>query len=225
MLRLSGKLTGHRYLFGVIIPGGLSCNFDNEECLNAVKQIKKTLKQLDEIENLLIDTSSFLDRLEEVGIITQIQARNHGLVGPMARGSNYCTDLRKIKPYLEYKYLDFETPCEQEGDGYARLRVLFAETRQSVKILEQIVHSLPRGDIFSNNEFHSGVGLCGVEAPRGSTWHYVRIDENKKIKRYHLLTPSFTNWHGFHLAIENFAFQDLPIILSTLGLSVAENDR
>jgi Ni,Fe-hydrogenase III large subunit len=39
------------------------------------------------------------------------------------------------------------------------------------------------------------------------------------------VTPSFINWLGFRLSVENFAFQDFPIILSTLDLSVAENDR
>ena len=46
-----------------------------------------------------------------------------------------------------------------------------------------------------------------------------------RIARYHVITPSFANWHSFHLAAENFAFQDFPIILSTFDLSVAENDR
>jgi len=39
------------------------------------------------------------------------------------------------------------------------------------------------------------------------------------------MTPSFVNWHGFHLAAEEFAFQDFPIIMATFGLSNAECDR
>ena len=45
------------------------------------------------------------------------------------------------------------------------------------------------------------------------------------VRRYHITPPSFTNWHGFHLAAENFAFQDFPIILASFGLSNAECDR
>jgi len=70
-----------------------------------------------------------------------------------------------------------------------------------------------------------GVGMGWVEAPRGAAFHWVRISESGHIERYHLMPPSFSNWHCFHLAVENFAFQDFPIILSTFDLSVAENDR
>ena len=49
--------------------------------------------------------------------------------------------------------------------------------------------------------------------------------DDGRIARYRIVPPSFANWHGFHLGVEKFAFQDFPIILSTFDLSVAENDR
>ena len=224
-LRLTGALTGHRYLFGLSIPGGLSRDFDNQSLQEAIIRAREIVQRLDKIEKLLTDTSSFLDRIEEVGIVRKEQARDFGLVGPVARGSGYCNDLRKIQPYAEYNAFKFEIPCESEGDGYARLRVLFSEVRQSLRIIEQAVADLPDGPVFAQSEAAAGVGVAGVETPRGATWHWVRLDEEGKIKRYRLITPSFANWHGFHLAAENFAFQDFPIIMSTFGLSVAENDR
>ena len=71
----------------------------------------------------------------------------------------------------------------------------------------------------------SGAALGAVEAPRGAAFHWLRLDDDGKVRRYRIMPPSFANWHGFHLAVEDFAFQDLPIILATLDLSVAENDR
>ncbi len=225
MLRLTGSLVEHRYLFGLVIPGGLSRDCDEVLCLKAVNKIKKIVYKLNEIEKFLINTSSFLDRLEEVGIISKAEARNYELVGPIARASNYCTDLRKFQPYLKYDTFKFEVPCETEGDGYARLRILFAEVEESVRIMEQAVKVLPEGPVFSEGKVRAGVAFAGVETPRGAAWHWVHVDEEGKLKRYRLLIPSFANWHAFHLAVENFTFQDLPIILATLGLSVAENDR
>jgi Ni,Fe-hydrogenase III large subunit/NADH:ubiquinone oxidoreductase subunit C len=224
-LRLSGKLTGHRYLFGLPVPGGLSCDLSDEACREAARQALAILQRLNELEQMLKFSSSFLDRIENVGIITAEQARSHGLVGPVGRGSGYCFDLRRIQPYSAYNRFNFEVPCEQEGDGYARLRVWFAEARQSVRILEQVASQLPGGSIYAPCEIRPGVALSGVETPRGATYHWVRIDEQGKISRYRPITPSCSNWHGFHLAAENFAFQDFPIILATFGLSVAENDR
>jgi len=226
LLRLCGAFTGHRYLFGLAVPGGLSREFDDAACRETVQQAQRILKRLDQLAKMLCTSSSFLDRLEEVGIVSQHDARNHGLAGPVARASGVACDLRRARPYSGYEDFTFDVPCEQEGDGYARLRVLFAETIQSVKLMEQAVASLPCGPVLAAElEIKPGAVLGWVEAPRGATFHWLRIDDNGQVARYRLITPSFANWHGFHLAAEQFAFQDFPIILATFDLSVAENDR
>jgi len=225
ILRMSAKLTGHRYFFGLAVPGGLSRDIETSACKNILEEIKEILLNLKKLEKLLNTTSSFLDRLEEVGIITQSQAQEFELAGPVARGSDFCNDIRHLQPYSLYESFEFEIPCEQEGDGYARLRVFFTEAKQSVRIMDQVVRMLEPGSVFLSCRAAAGTALAGVETPRGASWQWLHLDENTHVKRYHLMTPSFANWHGFHLSIENFAFQDFPIIMSTLGLSVAENDR
>jgi formate hydrogenlyase subunit 5 len=226
LLRISGELTSHRYLFGLLAPGGLLCDLPNDACGNALRQSQQTLKHLNELEQRLRVSSSFLDRLEEVGFIALRDANVFGLLGPVARASGLVRDLRRTQPYLGYEHFEFDVPSEQEGDGYARLRVLFAEARQSVRIMEQAVAALsPGGYIHKPLQLRSGAALGWVEAPRGGTFHWVRLIENGRIARYRIVPPSFANWHGFHLSVEKFAFQDFPIILSTFDLSVAENDR
>ncbi len=225
LLRISGELTGHRYLFGLLALGGLLCDLPNEACAKALEQSQQTLKRLNELEGRLRVSSSFLDRLEEVGVVALRNATAYGLLGPIARASGLVRDLRKAQPYLGYDNFEFEVPSEQEGDGYARLRILFTEARQSVRIMEQAVAALQSGSIRESLHLQAGAALGWVEAPRGGTFHWVRLGEDGRIARYRVVTPSFANWHGFHLAVEKFAFQDFPIMLSTFDLSVAENDR
>jgi Ni,Fe-hydrogenase III large subunit len=226
LLRLAGAFTGHRYLFGLAVPGGLNCTFEDGACREAVRQAQTILKRLDQLEKMLRTSSSFLDRLEEVGFVSEQDVRNYGLVGPVARASGVARDLRQVQPYSGYDAFAFDVPCEQEGDGYARLRVLFAEARQSVRLMEQTVTALPAGPVLTADvTIQPGAALSWVEAPRGATFHWVRIDDTGRVARYRVITPSFANWHGFHLAVEKFAFQDFPIILATFDLSVAENDR
>jgi len=225
LLRLSGWFTGHRYLFGVAIPGGLSRNFGDSLCHAAVADARTISKGVNDLEGMLRTSSSFLDRLEEVGTVSQDAARGYGLVGPVARASGDTADLRRDQPYARYERLAFDVPSEPEGDGYARLRVLFSEARQSVSIMQQAVESLPDGDVLAEVDVRPGAALGWVEAPRGPAFHWLRIGDDGRIARYHLMTPSFANWHGFHLAAEQFAFQDFPIILATFDLSIAENDR
>jgi formate hydrogenlyase subunit 5 len=225
LLRISAELTSHRYLFGLLTPGGLVGDLADTACRRALAQSQRVLKQLNALERDLRVSSSFLDRLEEVGFVATRNAVAYSLLGPVARASGLSRDLRRAQPYSGYEKFDFEVPVEQEGDGYARLRILFAEARQSARIMEQAVAALTRGDVCEPVQARAGAALGWVEAPRGGTFHWARLGQDGRVVRYHVMTPSFANWHGFHLAVEKFAFQDFPIMLSTFDLSVAENDR
>jgi formate hydrogenlyase subunit 5 len=225
LLRLSGAALGHRYLFGLLKPGGLTLDLADDRLRSLADDAQRLLVRLTGLEAMLQYTSSFLDRLEEVGLITGRQASDYALVGPVARASGIPWDLRKIFSYAAYRDLDFEVPTETEGDGYARLRVLFREAEQSAALIRQAARDLPAGPVSVPFEARGGIAVGATEAPIGAAFHWVRLDAHGKVERYRLSPPSFVNWHGFHLAAENFAFQDFPIILASLGLSNAECDR
>jgi formate hydrogenlyase subunit 5 len=225
LLRVSGALVGHRYLFGATSPGGLTKDLDDSSCSLALKGCQDVLQRLNHLERMLRFSSSFLDRLEEVGSISERNATAYGLVGPIARASGVARDLRKAQPYTGYENFSFAIPVAHEGDGYARLRILFEEARQSVGLMERALSALKPGPVHTAVPVRPGAALGWAEAPRGAAFHWVRLDENGNVTRYRIAPPSFFNWHGFHLSVENFAFQDFPIILATLDLSVAENDR
>lgn len=225
LLRVSGALTGHRYLLGLTIPGGLSIDLDEAACGDALRQCQNIIRRFDELERVLQVSSSFLDRLEEAGLIAQLDARVFGLVGPIARASGISRDLRQARPYGSYARFPFAVPTEVEGDGYARLRILFREARQSVRLMEQSLAALSTGPVCIPVKRRAGTALGWVEAPRGAAFHWVHLKADGTVARYHIVSPSFANWLGFRLSVEKFTFQDFPIILSTLDLSVAENDR
>ena len=226
LLRVSCVFTGHRYLFGLNVPGGLTRDFDKQACRDVLAAADKATTDLSELERRLRYSSSFLDRLEDVGAVDADDARDLNLVGPVGRASAQKDDLRRACPYSGYQHYDFEIPSESEGDGYARLRVLFAEAVQSVKLIRQAIHSLQPGPLRAVcDPIRTGASLGWVEAPRGAALHWVSVNDQGLIERYRAITPSFNNWLGFHLAAENFAFQDFPIILATFGLSATECDR
>jgi len=226
LLRLTCRFTGHRYLFGLNLPGGLSMDLDNDQCKKISESAWNILDELKSLQEMLRFTSSFLDRLEEVGIVSKEKAVSYGLIGPVARASGVAGDLREVQPYSGYDgRFRFQVPRETEGDGYARLRVLFSEAEQSVNLVQQVASHVPPGPVCAEVRPRKGFALGWTEAPRGATFHWVRLDEKGRVLRYRVMTPSFVNWHGFHLAAEDFAFQDFPIIMATFGLSNAECDR
>lgn len=226
LLRISAQACGHRYLFGLAAVGGLARDFPDGMCQNCVSSAEEVGKRIERLQRMLSASSSFLDRLEEVGMVGRDTARRFSLVGPIARASGLARDLRRAQPYSGYDAFRFEVPRETEGDGYARLRVLFAEARQSLGIMSQAAAAIPPGPVRdASRHVPSGAALGWVEAPRGASFHWLRVGEGGAVERYRIVTPSFINWRGFHFAVEKFAFQDFPIILASFGLSAAENDR
>jgi formate hydrogenlyase subunit 5 len=225
-IRLGCSMTGHRYLFGLNVIGGVSLDLELTQCEAYSKGAEIIFQDLERLFKMLRYCSSFLDRLEQVGIVTRQQARSYCLVGPIARASGIARDLRTTLPYACYDELRLNVPKEDEGDGYARLRILFREAEESMKILKTLLASLPKGEIAAPQvALTPGSALGWAEAPLGATFHWVRIDDEGLVTRYHPTTPSFVNWHGFHHAAEGFAYQDFPIIMATFGLSNAECDR
>lgn len=226
LLRASCVFTGHRYLFGLNIPGGLNRDFGAEQCKALLLAVDKAESDLRVLEKRLRYSSSFLDRLENVGVVSGESARDLNLVGPIGRASGQRCDLRKVCPYSGYDRYAFEVPWETEGDGYARLRVLSAEATQSARLIHQAADRLEEGPVRVSCEVsRPGSALGWAEAPRGAALHWLRVDEKGSVERYRAITPSFNNWLGFHVAAEDFAFQDFPIILATFGLSATECDR
>jgi formate hydrogenlyase subunit 5 len=226
LLRLSGKMVRHRYLFGVMTPGGVACDLDDAQARRLAACVKEIGERLGELHRMLRYSSSFLDRLEEVGVVSPEAARTYGLVGPIARASGLKGDIRKLRPYGAYDSVDFVAPTEEEGDGYARLRIFFREAEQSALIISQLLSNLPPGGLAAKlTRMRAGAALGAAEAPSGAAFHWVRLTEDGLVARWRITPPSFPNWHGFHLAAEKFAFQDFPIILASFGLSNAECDR
>jgi formate hydrogenlyase subunit 5 len=226
LLRLSGRIARHRYLFGLVSPGGLTRDLSDEQRRLTEMSVADAAGKLRRLHDMLRVSSSFLDRLEEVGIIAHDEAAAYGLVGPVARASGLSQDMRTLFPYAAYDAIKPVVPVEHEGDGYARLRILFQEAEQSAAMIHKALGSVPIGSVKTNfNHLPAGAALAAVEAPLGAAFHWVRIDDNGTVQRYRIAPPSFANWHAFPLAAENFAFQDFPIILASFGLSNAECDR
>jgi formate hydrogenlyase subunit 5 len=144
LLRLSCDTARHRYFFGLVKPGGIACDLSVDQSGHLAQAVLRIAKRLDDLHRMLRYSSSFLDRLEEVGIITAEQAASYGLVGPIARASGAGRDIRKMFPYAAYEDVEFTVPVEMQGDGYARLRVFFQEAH-------------PRPEV---RRYHNPVACC-----------------------------------------------------------------
>jgi NADH-quinone oxidoreductase subunit D len=101
--------------------------------------------RIDEYEALLSDNPIWIERNKGIGILTAEQALRLGVTGPLLRAAGVPHDLRRADPLSGYAEYEFDVPTRSEADCYARYEIRVEEMRQSVRICEQVLESLPVG--------------------------------------------------------------------------------
>ncbi len=227
VLRLNAAISGHRYLFGMNVPGGLSRDMGAEE-LRAVRDLLESCtRSLEELRRLLFASSSHMDRLEETGILLREEARAYGAVGPIGRASGIDRDLRRDHPYAAYADVEFEVPVLEKGDALARARLRLEEALQALQIGEQVLARLPGGAVRATMKPlpPGGSALGWAESARGESLHWLLVGEDGRLQRYRVRPASFANWQVFSIAIPGHnILTDFPVIEQSFGLSFAGAD-
>jgi len=228
ILRLNARVAGHRYLFGLNVPGGLSQDLDADTAWLVREQIGHTRQEFEKIAHLAFTTASHLDRLEGTGILHPADAAVFATVGPIARASDQNRDLRRDFPYAGYRDVDFDVPVQPRGDALARARVRLEETHESLRIVMQVLDRLSPGPVCAPiTELPAGKYAFGwAESARGETLHWVFTDDAGAVFRYRVRTASFVNCQAFPLAVPGHnILTDFPVIEQSFGFSYAGNDR
>jgi Ni,Fe-hydrogenase III large subunit len=216
LLRLNARAFGHRYLFGVIGTGGAGRAPDadaiREDLPGAYGEFRRAA-------DALLGTNSFVDRLEATGILTAGQARDLGLVGPVARAAGLTTDAR-LMPGGPYKD-ETTVATGTSGDVLARFTVMLAEAADAVRLIGQF---LDAGTSAGTAELPRtcGTGLGWAESPRGEALAWVALGDDGRITRARLRPASARNWRGFDDACRSQnVFTDIPIIEASFWLTAA----
>ena len=75
-----------------------------------------------------------------------------GVTGPLARAAGLPWDLRRARPYCGYEQYDFDVVTEDASDSFARFLVRLEEMRQSLRIVEQALDTLPGGPVMVDDK-------------------------------------------------------------------------
>ncbi|MDE3075538.1 MAG: NADH-quinone oxidoreductase subunit C [Chloroflexota bacterium] len=228
LLRLNASLAGHRYLFGLNTPGGLSRDLDAGELASVRQTLHDLQRQVDRLGSMLTSSASHIDRLESTGILRPEDAAAFGAVGPSGRASGIDRDLRRDHPYAAYAAVSFAVPVLDTGDALARFRLRLAEIKESIRIGEQIVDTIHSGPVRAEVQLppDGGSGFGWAESPRGESLHWIALRPDGTAYRYRARPASFANWQAFPLAIPGHnILTDFPVIEQSFGLSFAGADR
>jgi Ni,Fe-hydrogenase III large subunit/Ni,Fe-hydrogenase III component G len=218
LLRLNAATFGHRYLFGVVDPGGARRAPDVEALRRGLPGAYGELRRA---ADALLATNSFMDRLEATGILTVDQARRLGLVGPVARATGLTIDARLAAPDGPYAAALVRVATADAGDVLARFRVMLHEAAESVRLIGEFLDA-GTGAGSTKLPETGGAGLGWAESPRGEVLAWVALDDSGRITRARLRPGSVRNWRGFDDACRSQnVFTDIPIIEASFWLTVA----
>ncbi len=222
-------LCGQRLLYNYMRIGGVSHDLP-EEFMPALKRFMAELPRFfDEYDQLLAQNEILLARTKGVGILTKEMAINTAASGPVLRASGVKWDLRRADPYSIYDRFQFDIPVGQTGDTYDRYWIKVLEMRQSLKILEQAVKDLPKGEIRANVPAlvrpPAGEVYGHIEAPKGELGFYLVSDNSIAPYRFHVRPPELINITALRDMVVGWKVADLIIIFGSIDICMGEIDR
>jgi formate hydrogenlyase subunit 5 len=222
--QINGRLTGSRFLRGLLVPGGLRRDLDPGEWLGPALEALRVdaLAYTERLEA----SASYLDRLLTTGHLDRKVAFDQGATGPVERASGLDRDLRRDYPYAGYADLAIKVPLKTAGDANARAEVRVAEIAASVAMIERISAMLPAGPVRTVcAPPASAEGLGWAESPRGGLFYAVHFGADGGLVRVKIKSPSFSNWRVFPFTVHDSNMMDYAINEASFGLTVAGCDR
>ncbi|MCD6445216.1 nickel-dependent hydrogenase large subunit [Candidatus Bathyarchaeota archaeon] len=219
-------LTGNRMNYLINTIGGVRRDITPEKA----EKIRKILKNLRNLSNYLLslldDNGEFTKKTKGIGILPKGKALLLGAVGPTLRGSGIKSDVRKDDPYAAYGELDFEVITEKDGDVWAKSVVRAKETVESMKIIEQALDNLPKGEITAElGEPSEKEEFERAEAPRGELVYYIKSNGTNIPERVKVRTPSFANDFTLIEMLRGDLLQNARLIIESIDPCFACTDR
>jgi Ni,Fe-hydrogenase III large subunit/NADH:ubiquinone oxidoreductase subunit C len=225
-LNMTALLCGNRFGRGLILPGGVDFNLDNDLAGQLQNRLAIALRETTSAVNLLWDTPSVLARFENTGNISAETAEDLGLVGPAARACDIVRDARYDFPSGIFRFSQIPVSTWNTGDVFARAYVRWLEIQRSVAFIQNQLEMLPEGKISANLKTPAANSLAVsiVEGWRGEICHIALTDNNGRFNHYKIIDPSFHNWIGLAIALRNQQISDFPLCNKSFNLSYCGHD-
>ena len=248
------QLTGARLTCSYVRIGGLARDADDAWFVRLEEILVIYEKYIEKVHKMVDRNRIFIDRMRKTGVISQKDAVNAGLTGPMLRSTGLKRDLRKDNPYLAYPELDFEVPVGILGDNYDRYYVRMCEMDESVSMIRQCVKLLTKGPInITNHKIvlpekelvyseleslidHTKLIIEGIKVPKGEIYvahegangelgFYTVSDGSGIPYKLHVRAPSFINVGALSRMLKGGQVADIIATFGSINMIGGECDR
>lgn len=248
------KLCGARLTVSMTRVGGMAQDAPDGWFDSVLKFCDEVSVGIDEIANLMIGNKIFIKRTQGVCPVSKDNAIAWGYTGPLLRASGVNLDLRRSNPYYGYEKYDFDIPIGASGDIYDRYLVRIEEMRQSVRIVRQVIKSMPGGDytirdknivlpekkdVYGNIEGlmnHFMLVIKGLrppvgeiydatEAANGELGFYLVSDGSANPYRLKVRPPCFAIYQSFPEVVKGAMLADAIATVASMNVIAGELDR
>ncbi len=197
------------------------------ECRNTMR---KMLESCDEFEDLVLGNPIFQQRTRGVGIIPPELGASYGVSGSNLRASGVDWDLRRDgRPDLPYNEIDWKVWTHPDGDSFSRYWVRLQETRESARMILQLLDQIPSGPIMSKVpriiKVPEGEIYVNAENPLGEMGYYVISKGATGPFRVKIRTASFSNVSILPWLVQGIYVPDIITVLASLYFILGDIDR
>jgi NADH-quinone oxidoreductase subunit D len=231
VLNLIEAVTGGRFHPNFNRIGGIKDDLPWGWINDCRQTMKKMLDSCDDFEHLVAGNPIFEERTRSIGIIPGDLGAAYGVSGSNLRASGVDWDLRRDgKPYgLVYDQVDWKVWTHPDGDSFARYWVRLQETRESARIVLQLLDGLPTGPIMAKVpriiKVPEGEVWVNTENPLGEMGYYVFSKGATGPFRVKIRSASFSNVSILPWMLRGAYVPDVITILASLYFILGDIDR
>ena len=192
--------------------------------------MKKLRNFCDEIENLLFGNEIFQSRTRGIGVIPKDIALQYGLSGANLRASGVDWDLRRDQSLpMAWNKVDWKVWTHPDGDSFARCWIRLQEVRESTRIVDQLLDTIPSGPVMAKVpriiKVPEGEAWVSTENPLGEMGYYVVSKGDLGPFRTKIRSASFNNISIVPWVLKGVYVPDIITILASLYFILGDIDR
>jgi len=230
VLNLIEAATGGRFHQNFDRIGGLKDDLP-AGFIDETRMVMKKLRNFcDEIEGLLFGNEIFQSRTRGIGVIPKDVALQYGLSGANLRASGVDWDLRRDQTIpMAWNKVDWKVWTHPDGDSFARCWIRLQEVRESTKIVDQLLDTIPSGPVMAKVpkiiKVPEGEAFVSTENPLGEMGYYVVSQGDQGPFRVKIRSASFNNISIVPWALKGVYVPDIITILASLYFILGDIDR
>lgn len=220
IVEMLAALTGQKLLFNYLRIGGVNGDLNHEFLSRLGDWMSRAARRIEDQTRLMNENEIFVGRTRDLGVLTRETALRTCVTGPPLRATGVPYDVRRAHPYSVYPELEFDIPTRTEGDSYARYLLHLEEIRQSIRIIDQVLHQIPDGPVMARLprllRVPPGRAWVAFESPRGQYGAYGISDGTDQPFRFRIHDPSYFTLQAVGELVPGHLVADTMAIMASL---------